>query len=144
MKIWYVVADGARARFFQSIGWDGEFEQFDHFINENGRLMNRDFGRDAPGRSFKGGSRRTSMEERESPKQRDERKFAKRIGERLNEAFQNNEFDRLILVAAPKALGNIRETLSKKVKGVVEGTSSKNYTKSPLEEIEKHIETKFA
>jgi protein required for attachment to host cells len=139
MKVLHLVADGATGRLFESEGWKESIEEIERFVNEDGRLNNRDFGRDAPGRSFKGGSRRGSFEEREEPKERHEKKFAKQLAEKLNRKFDEKGFDKLVVVAAHKTLGELRKHFNKRVKDTIEVTSTKNFTKASLEEIEKHI-----
>lgn len=143
MRIWYLVADGARARLFQADGWNGDLEEIEEFTNETGRLRNQDLDRDKPGRSNKSGSRRTAMDDGDSA-EREEARFAKRLAEHVNEAFQDGDFDKLGIVAAPKALGNIREHLRSDVEDVVAGTSPKNLTKANLDDIAEHVERNIA
>lgn len=139
MDFWYIVADGASARLFQTNRRDGDLEETDRYVNEKGRLNNRDFDTDRPGRSSQSSSQRSAMEKGDGPRENEEKKFAKRIAKSLNEAFQQGKFEKLGIVAAPKALGRIREELDKQVKDAVIGTSSKNLTKQSKDEIKQHI-----
>lgn len=139
MRIWYLVADGARARLFQTARLDGDLEETDVYVNEKGRLNNRDFGRDRPGRSSQGGARRSAMEKGDPPREREEKKFAKRLADRLNDAFRDGNFERLGIIAAPKALGRIKKELDDAVLDALIGTSSKNLTKQDKSQIRAHI-----
>ncbi|MFB6264882.1 MAG: host attachment protein [Bradymonadaceae bacterium] len=143
MTYWYLVADGSRARLFTSPKLDGELEEIEDFVNEEGRLRDQEINTDKPGRSFKGGGRRTAMEPSESASERTEKIFAKKLAKRLNEAFQKNEFDRLGLVAAPKTLGHLREKLNDRVHEAIVGTSSKNLTRQSADEIREHVSEKI-
>lgn len=139
MDTWYLVADGARARLFQTKRLDGELEETDNYINDKGRLRDQDIDTDRAGRAFKGGSRRTGMGDEKSPAEHEEKKFAKRVAESLNNAFQEGKFERIGIIAAPKALGRLREALDERVLDAVIGSSSKNLTEQSHDEIRKHI-----
>jgi protein required for attachment to host cells len=73
------------------------------------------------------------------PRERAEKKFARRLAEQLNDAFRDGDFEKLGIVAAPKALGRIKEHLDDGVLNALMGTSSKNLSKSRAEEIQAHI-----
>ena len=139
MEIWYLVADGARARLFQTSQLDGELEETDVYVNEYGRVQNRDLDRDRPGRIAKGGERRASMEDDDGPREHEEKRFAKRLAEQLNAAFKRRDFERLGIIAAPKALGRIKGELNDEVLDALVGTSSKNLTRSSRDDIREHI-----
>jgi protein required for attachment to host cells len=139
MDIWYMVADGARARLFKTTRSDGPLTETDGFVNEKGRMNNRDLSDDRPGRSFKGGAGRTAMEKGDGPREEEEKKFAKRLAKFLNEAYRDGKFERLGIVGAPKALGRIVDALDNAVVEALLGTSSKNYTRHSVEEIREHI-----
>ena len=139
MRIWYLVADGARARLFKTDRRDGDLEETDTYVNEKGRLRDRDFETDRAGRSFKGGSRRTAMGDEDSPSEREEEKFAKRLADMLNDAHRDGEFEQLGIIAAPAALGRIREELDDRVLGAIIGSSSKNLTEQSASQIRDHI-----
>jgi protein required for attachment to host cells len=139
MRFCYLVADGAQARLFKTDKLDGPLRQTKLVTNEQGRLNNRDFDTDRPGRAFTGGSQRSSMEKGEPPRERAEIKFAKKLAEQLNNDFRNGDFQRLGIVAAPKALGRIKEHLDDAVLDTLIGSSSRNLTKQNIEDIQQHI-----
>jgi protein required for attachment to host cells len=66
---------------------DGDLEETDRYVNEKGRLDNRDFETDRPGRSSQSSSRRSSMEKGDGPREHEEKKFARRIAKSINEAL---------------------------------------------------------
>ncbi len=103
-------------------------------------MPDRMFYRDRAGRSFKGGGRRTSAQDRESRRELEEGRFAKQMAERLNEGFRDHESERLAIVASPKALGHVREHLNSRVKKGVVGSSSKNLTQANREAIKQHLD----
>lgn len=139
MRIWYLVADGARARLFKTQRLDGELEETDTFVNDKGRLRDQDIDTDRAGRSFKGGDRRTAMGDDDSPAEREEEKFAKRLADMLNDAQRDGEFEQVGIIAAPKALGRLREELDDRVLKSIIGSSPKNLTRQSSSEIRDHI-----
>ena len=57
----------------------------------------------------------------------------------LNDAHRDDEFEQLGIIAAPKALGRIREELDDRVLGAIIGSSSKNLTEQSVSQIREHI-----
>jgi len=53
--------------------------------------------------------------------------------------LQDQAFDRLVLVAAPATLGDIRKILPKPLQGVVYGEISKNLVHVPNQELSDHL-----
>lgn len=143
MDIWYLVADGARARLFKTDRIDGDLEETDVYINEDGRLENKDFDRDRPGRRSQG-KHRSAMGDDDGPREHEEKKFAKRLAEMLDDAYDNDAFDRFSIIAAPKMLGHIKKKLEKDTKGSLRGTRSKNLTRMSKEDIQEHISKHLA
>ncbi len=143
MEIWYLVADGARARLFRASKIDGPIEETDVFVNEKGRMTDTELSDDAPGRSFKGDGRRTAMKKGDGPAEHEEKKFAKRLADHLNDAYRDNKFERLGIVGAPKALGRIVDELDSAVTQSLIGTSSKNFTRKSRDDIQEHISKKL-
>ena len=66
--------------------------------------------------------------------------FARELAERLEEAAHGHRFDRLVLVAAPKTLGDLRELLPDPVKTKVVAEIDKDLTGVPLRDLPKHLE----
>ncbi|MBI3440812.1 MAG: host attachment protein [Proteobacteria bacterium] len=57
--------------------------------------------------------------------------FTLRLAQWLDTAVNDNAFDRLVLVAAPRMLGNLRKSLSKRVRARVIAEINKDLTKHP-------------
>jgi protein required for attachment to host cells len=67
--------------------------------------------------------------------------FARRIARRLDEARQNDEFERLVVVAGPPFLGLLREEFSAPTRAVVAHEIRKDLVHSKPESLLKHLAT---
>lgn len=105
-RTWIVVADGARARFFTA--------------SEDGRKLvpARDFKSDKPGRSYSSSRSgvRHAFEPPHDYHKIEKHRFSESVAKALDEASESKAFDRLVLVAPHRSLGELRELLSARVK----------------------------
>jgi protein required for attachment to host cells len=74
----------------------------------------------------------------------EEQRFVREFSARLNKAAHASRFDRLILVAPPKVLGELRDELEKAAAERVVDEIAKDLTKHPVDEIERAIARKPA
>jgi len=134
---WIVVADGVSARIF---GWDespSPLEEIDTLRNEDGRVRNQDLEDDQAGRFVKGGERRGAYEKK-SARDVSEERFAAHVADQID--ANQGAFDALILLAAPRFLGQLRKELSKSTKQRLVGERAVNATKESAENIRKRAQ----
>jgi protein required for attachment to host cells len=108
-KTYVLIADGARARLFVVAEGTADLKPAfgQEFIGTN--LPSREIGSDRPGRSFdSAGFGRHAMEPPTDPHRHAERVFAQEVAAVLEDARRRNEFQDLVVVAPPKALGDMR------------------------------------
>ncbi|HEY9010854.1 MAG TPA: host attachment protein [Devosia sp.] len=137
---WVLVADGAQAQVFEHGGpGKGLIAIKDlHFSQEP--LKAQEINTDRPGRRFDGGhGHRSGMEEPDPVAVREER-FVKGLAEKLETMRQQGRFDRLIIAAAPSALGDLRPALSDQVKQTIMAELPKDLTNVPKGQLERHFE----
>lgn len=65
--------------------------------------------------------------------------FANEIGLWLGEALRSNSYDRLVLIAAPRMLGDLRKALSESVHSRVVAEVNKDLTKLPEAELQTEL-----
>lgn len=138
---WVLVADGAQAQVFEH-GGPGKglipVKEL-HFSEEP--LRAQDINSDRQGRRAGGGTgSRSAMEEADPVAVREER-FVKDIAAELETMRAQGRFHRLIIAAAPAALGDIRPALSDEVKQTVIAELPKDLTNLPKPQLERHFET---
>ncbi len=73
---------------------------------------------------------RHKLEPRKAPGEEEALAFARQLAHRLEELAHEGRFDRLILVAAPAMLGNLRKTFSKRLHAVIGATAARDLTKT--------------
>jgi protein required for attachment to host cells len=137
---WIVVADGARARVFVNEGvGKGVTERLDRaFVGS--RRLNQDIQADRPGRAFEStGQARHAMEPRTDPHRHAEREFIREFVAWLAEEARTSPMDRLVLIAAPQTLGDLRQLLPKPLAAKVTGELAKDLTRATPAEIEAQI-----
>ena len=97
-----------------------------------------------PGRASAPGSSHRSAFEEADWHGLPEAQFAKDIADRLYRALMRHEFDRLVIAAPPKALGELRRDLHKEVAARVVTDIGKDLTNSTLDDIEAHVRDALA
>lgn len=138
---WIVVADGAHTRIFANDGpGKGLRAALEKDFEANLPHAARDILSDRPGRNTAApGMARHAMDPRTDPKRHLEQDFARTVAAMLGEAAQEKFFDRLILVAPPKTLGDLRAELPKHAEALVTGTLDKDLVGMKEAAIEKHL-----
>jgi len=141
IKTWILIADGARARILLNDGPGRGVKPGPDKEFEGVNALSREIGSDRPGRSFdsSGLGGRHSMEPRTDPHEHEQRAFHHRLAEYLDGAAKRGEFDRLVVVAPPKALGNLRTELTAAARAKVVGELNKDLTHVPVHDLAAHL-----
>lgn len=139
-KTWVLIADAAHARIFENLGPGKGLRELPQEAKEQPVPATREIGADRPGRTHDStGAARHAMAPRTDWHEQAKEAFARSLGERLNAACLQNAYDRLILVAPPKTLGELRNALTPKTAGFVTAEINKDLTGAALADIEKQI-----
>lgn len=96
-------------------------------------------GTDRPGRRPDSGAGQRSAMEQTDWHSLGEAKFVRDFAGRLNRAASAGQFERLILVAPPKALGELRGVLSPETGKRIAAEIASDLTNHPVSEIEAHL-----
>lgn len=134
-----VVADGEKVLFLRNLTdhEDPNLEVTGKERQEN--PPDRAQGTDKPGRmNDTGHSQRSGLDETDWHELAKER-FAADLADMLYEQAHQGAFDRLVLVAAPKVLGDLRDHMHKEVRDRVVAEIPKTLTNHPVNEIEKLV-----
>ena len=131
-RIWIVVADGARARFFVQSD-DGKklvaARQVDMVAPES-RGHARDLKSDKPGRGYasSGAKARHAFEPAHDPHKLEKHKFSAALAEALDGACERREFDQIVLVAPRRSLGELRGLMTVRVQRCIAKEVAKDLT----------------
>ena len=139
---WIVVCDGRKAIILENRG-DEKFPNLrTKEVHEHHEEKTRAQGTDAPGRVFssRGGAR--SAVEQTDWHDEAERTFLRTLATRLDTELAQRSNGSLIVVAAPRALGMLRDAYSPAVRKALAAEIAKDMVKMPIHEIEKALGTR--
>ena len=137
---WILVADGARARIFKNEGpgkgvQPAVDEEFRHAVPRT-----RELGTERPGRvQESANSARHAMENAVDWHRFEKEKFAREMARVLDRAGSAGAFERLILVAPPKTLGDLRGLLGAGTRKKITGEIDKDLTQITPGELPDHL-----
>ena len=135
-----VVADSARARIFTADSAHSPLNEIETMAHPEGRMHEQDMVSDMPGKdSGKGGGGDHAFQEKIEPKEEEMIEFAKRLADYLDETCKANKLNKLLLVAAPAFLGELRTHLSKETSEKIVFELDKNLAQYSIEDIRQHL-----
>jgi protein required for attachment to host cells len=142
---WVLIADGARARILENRGPGKGLQPVEGMVFERDLPPSREILTDRPGRSFESqGAARHAIENTSDPHRELKRAFAKRLCQLLESKLKEGAFQRLVLVAPPVTMGDLRQSLPAQVQGAVVGEVVEDLTKVPNDRVPRHLEKVLA
>jgi len=136
---WVVVCDGRKALFLENKGDEVYPNLSMRETHEQENEKTSEQGTDRPGRFADASAHGRSAVEQTDWHDQAERAFLRKIAERLEEAVRKKETESLIIVAAPRALGVLRQLYSHGVKEVLRTEIDKDMVNVPVHEIESRL-----
>jgi protein required for attachment to host cells len=139
-RTWFLVADGSRAKVFESTGAQEAPREIDDSglsidLPKSGEML-----ADKPGRTFDSvGAGRHAKESPTDPHRHRKREFAGKIVDELRRAMLAERFDRLVLVAPPAFLGDLRQELTKELKAKVADEITLDLTNTPEQQLKAYL-----
>jgi protein required for attachment to host cells len=136
---WVIVCDGRKALVLDNVG-DAKYPNLHtREVHEHSEARTNEQGTDRPGKTHPSvGTARSAMEQTDWHDQ-SERAFLTALASRLHVALTKGETEALIMIAAPRALGMIREAYSPDVHKAIRAELGKDLVKVPVHEIEKQL-----
>ena len=147
MRVRIVVADQSEARFYDAEHPDSQLRLAGTLTDPLAHLHDREFKSDRPGRVYdhaagpgrRGATAHHGTGGERSPRKHEAELFARKIGAEIESAHRRNEFDRLILMAAPGFLGVLRQALPASMAAVVAGEVGKNLVREAVVAVAAHM-----
>ena len=136
---WVVVCDGAKALIMQNAGDNQLMNLQVHETLTQPNEADRDIGAGKPGRSHQANGQSGSAVEETSWHDQAESAFLKQVAARLDGLVHEKDAKRIVLVAPPKALGQIRPSLSADTQAAITAEVPKDLTNFPIDQIERHL-----
>ncbi|RBI83251.1 Host attachment protein [Rhodosalinus halophilus] len=133
---WVLVADGEKALFLRNLTdeQDPNLEVVRQEAQEN--PPTREQGTDRAGRMQDTGVQQLSAMEETDWHRLEEERFADDLADLLYKMAHEHKFERIVLCAPPRVLGELRQKMHKEVESRVVGEVAKELTKHPRDEIE--------
>lgn len=136
---WVLVADSEKALFLENIG-DEKFPNLQVRRKETQENPpTREQGANRPGRYNDGPSAHRSAVDDTDWHELAKERFADDLADMLYERAHKGLFERLVIVAPPQVLGDLRAAWHKEVTDKIIAEVPKNLTSHPLDEIEKQV-----
>jgi len=144
IRTWIVVADGARARFLTA-SEDGSKlipARDTDMVAPMNRRPARDLKTDKPGRSYSSSRSgvRHALEPPHDYHKLEKHLFSAALAKALQEASEGKAFDRLVLVAPRRSLGELRGLLSDQVKKQIDQEIAKDLTNETAARLWRHLQ----
>ncbi len=139
---WILIADGAQAKVFEHKGRGKGLQIIEGLQFEQEPLQAREIMADRPGNSIGSQGARNSggVEYSSDPVAVRERRFVESVAEALEKQLQQGAFERLIVAAAPTALGDLRPAFSKTLRETIVAELPKDLTNIPTPKLEAHFD----
>jgi protein required for attachment to host cells len=138
---WVLIADGAQARVLENTGPGKGLRQVEGLDWEIEALQAQEIVTDRPGSKGGGGSyNRGGMVPRTDPVDHRETEFVKSVAATLDRKQQEGAFDRLVIAAAPIALGDLRKAISPAVRKTIVAELNKDLTNLPTAQLDQHLD----
>lgn len=137
---WILIANGARARILNYLGRQSGVQQLPDCDWRSEHAPDRELASDRPGRAFDSvGKSRHAIDPHASAHRLNKAAFAREMSRFLHEKFIAGEFDRLVLIAPPKTLGDMREHLTGKLSKSLFAQVPLDLTHIPNDEIDSYL-----
>jgi protein required for attachment to host cells len=138
---WVLVADGAKARVFSFDQGKRELDLVHEMGSEEARQKPSEILSDNEGRRFDTGpNQRSTVGAATDPQRYAKEVFSRDVASYLDKAATQHSYERLVLVAAPQMLGDLRSELSKPAASKVDGELAKDLTNLDQRELIAHLE----
>jgi protein required for attachment to host cells len=139
-----VVCDGRKALLLENIGDEKFLNLHTRRVLEHDNPATHLQGASAPGRVHQSSGTARSAVEQTDWHIEAERQFLRVLEEELAAAVANAPAKRLLVVAAPRALGMLRPFYSPAVRHAISAEIDMDWVKMPIPEIEKRLDARFS
>ncbi len=136
---WILVSNASKGRLFRNTGPNKGLELLREFAHPQSREKNANLVSDRPGHNPGAGNGHGSFVSSTQPREHEADVFALELARELDAGRVNNLYSRLVLVASPAFMGQIKQHLSGTVQKLVSGSLEKDYTQSNEKELGRHL-----
>jgi protein required for attachment to host cells len=139
IKTLFVIADGGRARFVERDEM-GEFRTIASFVSSEAHQRSHDLGLDRPSRvKESANTARHAIEPRRDLHAAAKEDFVKHVASEIDVEHGRQRFDKLVLVAPPRVLTELKDKLSKAMAQLAGESLQKDLTKISDHDLAEHL-----
>jgi protein required for attachment to host cells len=140
VRTWVLIADGGHAKVLETRGPGSGLEAQADMTFSVDLPRSHEILTDRAVRSYESrGHARHAKGDSVDPHRELKRAFAKQLGKELLTRLSEDRFDRLVLVAPPPALGDLRAALPRAVRARVVGEVAQDLVKTPKARLWPHL-----
>jgi len=137
---WIVIADGAQARIVLNDGPGKGVKPGPKREFSATNVPGRDIMADRPGRTFdSAGVGRHAKEPRSDPREVEQKRMLRELAKFLEQEAKKGSYNRLVIVAPPRALGSLRSGLSANARAKVTAELDKDLTQVAIHDLAGHL-----
>jgi protein required for attachment to host cells len=142
---WILIADSSRARIFEKRESEKHLREVDDFVNAAGRADDNELRTDERGRFYGKGERYQGHtdEPAVSAVEHENEMFSHTLASYLDDARNAHRYSRLYLVAGPKFLGLMHDSLKEEVRELVVDELVKDISTMSAREVENYLHGKL-
>lgn len=133
---WILIADGTQARVLEHAGPGKGLAAVKGLDWSIPALQSQEIDTDGYGRGPTGGA----MTSGNDPAKHREAEFVRTVANAMDEKAKAGAYDRLVIAAAPIALGNLRKVMSEHVRKTVIAELDKDLTNVPTPQLSRHFD----
>jgi protein required for attachment to host cells len=139
-KRWVLVADAGRAKVLEQSGPEKSLSPVEGLAFEHALSKSSDMARDSLPRTFDSvGPGRHAIAPKSDPHRSEKLVFAKELAQVLDAGLTNHAYDKLIIVAPPQMIGDLRAILSDAVRRHLERELVADLTHASISDIAQRI-----
>jgi len=136
---WILVSNASAGRIFKNTGPNKGLEIVREFKHPQSREKNSDLVSDRPGHNPGAGNGHGSFVPATTPKEHEADVFALELARELDAGRVENRYSRLVLVASPAFMGQLKGRLNDSVRGLISDSLEKDYTRATDKELTQHL-----
>ncbi len=144
-RTWILVANRVRARLLEFDDRDRSLSELEDFLNPDGRAPSGSRGEHRPPRTMdRMGPGRHAIEPQTEPATKHAERFARELASRLEDGRVHHRFDHLVLIATPRFLGHLRQSMGPTLRGNVRREIRRDMTRGAAKSIQAAAMSPFA
>lgn len=141
-KTWILVANRGGARLFENRGPGKGVELLEDVDFPAGKMRNQDIDSDRPGRyaDGRGDGNRHGYSSAQDAREHISQIFARQLSQVLDSGRHQHRYEKLILVAEPRFLGNLRQQLTPQTAAMVRASVNKDLGAIEARDLPRHLD----